>query len=336
MQKQINMQKQIKESEGPALNIRFAPSPNGYLHLGHVYSALISAELAAQFGAVFLLRLEDIDQTRCRAEYSDAIFDDLAWLGLQWPEPVRRQSEHFTTYQTYLDRLEHMGLLYPCFATRKEIKTALQSTYKTPQAWPRDPDGAPLYPGLYRTDLETSCISTEKVQRLRATGHPYALRLNMAKAHHMAREKNNGPLTYEEFTPTGTITPHACTPERWGDVILARKDVPTSYHLAVVVDDALQNISHVTRGEDLRAATDIHRVLQILLDLPAPLYHHHSLILDDLGEKLAKSRKSETLQSLRKQGVLREEIMRRIGFAPRALFSSAPFSARPPLPQKSP
>lgn len=282
---------------------RFAPSPNGYLHLGHALSALVTWATARSFDGRFLLRIEDIDIERCRPEYEAAILEDLAWLGLEWEEPVRRQSDHFDTYRKALGNLETLGLLYPCFATRKEI-AARASPEKT------DPDGTPLYPGLHKR------LTEEEIAARKAAGELFALRLDMEGAIDTARRMQAWPLTFTAFDPAdGKTKQVACNPTRWGDAVIARKDVPTSYHLAVVVDDALQGVTHVTRGLDLLAATDIHCLLQVLLGLPAPAYHHHRLLADDRGRKLSKSDRDTSIASLRADGVTPNGIRRLVGLA---------------------
>ncbi len=260
---------------------RFAPSPNGFLHLGHAFSALLNHELARECGGRFLLRIEDIDLSRARPEFEAAIYEDLAWLGLDWERPARKQSEHFADYFRALERLEALGLLYPCICTRADIARA------APKDGPRDPDGAPLYPGICRNKPRPP------IREVLRTGG-VALRLDMGKALKLAP-----PLAWREFG-VGDV---AARPEQWGDVVLARKDTPTSYHLAVVVDDALQGVTDVVRGKDLFHATSVHRLLQQLLGLPAPDYRHHELLLDARGEKLSKSRESKTLRELRAEGV---------------------------------
>lgn len=279
---------------------RFAPSPNGELHLGHAYSALFTAAAARAAGGRFLLRIEDIDLTRCRPEYETRIYEDLGWLGLQWEKPVRRQSDHFADYAGALARLDAMGLLYPCFASRKQIAEAV--AHAAAPAF--DPDGAPLYPGLFRD------APLADVERRKAAGEPYAIRLDVRKATAAARKKLGGAsLSFRETDGDGGETIHIADPERWGDVVLARKETPASYHLAVVVDDALQGVTRVTRGRDLFAATDMHRLLQTLLDLPEPLYHHHRLITDHDGRKLSKSRRDTSLRSLRAEGKTPTDIL---------------------------
>ena len=274
---------------------RFAPSPNGYLHLGHAYSALLNFDLARESAGRFLLRVEDIDLLRAKPEYEAAIYEDLAWLGLDWERPVRRQSEHFADYAAALERLDAMGLVYPCSCTRGEIAKAAGEDSL------RDPDGAPLYPGTCRG--ETHGAAREILQK-----GGVALRLDMAKARALLGAEVNA-LSWREHRE-GDL---AASPERWGDVVLARKDTPASYHLAVVVDDALQGVTNVVRGADLKPATGLHRLLQRLLGLPAPSYRHHALLLDPEGEKLAKSRSSKTLRDLRTEGLSAGEIREVIG-----------------------
>jgi glutamyl-Q tRNA(Asp) synthetase len=285
---------------------RFAPSPNGRLHLGHAYSALVNERLAARLRGQLLLRIEDIDLSRCRPEFVRGIHEDLAWLGIGFAAEVRRQSEHFEDYRLALDRLDAMALIYPCFCSRQEIRDAVrrrESDAGTP--WPRDPDGAPLYPGTCRA------LDEAEIGRRREAGEAHVLRLAMDRA--LARAAGDS-LSYRIFGETGEERRIIVDPARWGDVVLARKDVPTSYHLSVVVDDALQGVSHVVRGQDLEAATDIHVLLQRLLDLPAPRYHFHRLLSDQSGQKLAKSRLSRSLADLRARGATPEAIRRRLGF----------------------
>ncbi|TMJ05634.1 MAG: tRNA glutamyl-Q(34) synthetase GluQRS [Alphaproteobacteria bacterium] len=284
--------------------LRFAPSPNGYLHLGHALSALIDFEMAQSLGGRYLLRIEDIDATRCRPEFEQAIYEDLAWLGIRWEEPVRRQSDNLDAYAQALGKLEAQGLVYPGFESRAEI--ARHIAQHTGAPWPHDPDGSPLYPGMSK-----QLSPDERASRI-AAGEPYALRLDMSGA-----LNRTGALTWVEI---GT-DPHQehdtlmAQPEKWGDVVLARKDTSTSYHLSVVVDDALQGVTHVVRGQDLYQATSVHRVLQALLGLPPPLYHHHRLILDAEGHKLSKSTRATALRELRRQGRTPADIRRMIGLA---------------------
>jgi glutamyl-Q tRNA(Asp) synthetase len=284
---------------------RFAPSPNGYLHLGHALSALINADMAKAAGGRLLLRIEDIDAARCRPEYEAAIYEDLAWLGIEWEQPVRRQSEHYDDYRAALARLEAMGLVYPSFESRAEI-AALVAARETKAPWPRDPDGAPLYPG------DAKGLAAAERERRMAAGAPYALRLDMPAA--LARA--NG-LTWSEsgVGPAGETGVMAADPAAWGDVIVARKDTPTSYHLAVVVDDAAQGITDVVRGRDLFHATSVHRLLQALLGLPAPRYHHHRLVLDAEGRKLSKSTSATGLRELRARGMTTADIRQLVGLA---------------------
>ncbi len=276
--------------------LRFAPSPNGYLHLGHALSALVTWDAAQKLGGTAYLRIEDIDRNRCKPEFTEAILEDLAWLGLAWPEPVLVQSERFDFYADQANRLRDMDLLYPCFCTRAEIAEHAAGT---------DPDGAPLYPGTCR-----HLSNAERIERLER-GDPVQFRLNTEAA--LAR---TGMLTYSVIGPTISDRPQIryARPGRWGDVVLQRKDTPTSYHLSVVVDDAEQNITHVTRGRDLEAATDIHVLLQMLLGLPTPYYHFHRLLLGDDGGKLAKSRGSQSLRDLRAEGWTADDVRRAVGF----------------------
>jgi glutamyl-Q tRNA(Asp) synthetase len=284
---------------------RFAPSPNGYLHLGHAFSAVLNSDLARETGGRFLLRIEDIDPTRCRSEFEDAIDDDLAWLGLCWEKPVRRQSEHFTEYRAALEKLMALGLVYPAFESRAEI-ARLTAEQEKRAPWPRDPDGAPLYPGTARV------LSSEERTRLTQSGAPYALRLDMAAACACAGQLNWVERGEGPQGETGTV---AANPAAWGDVIIARKETPTSYHLAVVVDDALQGVTEVVRGQDLFWSTSVHRLLQQLLGLPQPAYRHHRLVRDAAGQKLSKSTDATGLRELRAAGVTPAEIRRRVGLA---------------------
>ena len=279
---------------------RFAPSPNGYLHLGHALSALLNADRARAGGGRLLLRIEDIDAARCRPEYEKAIDEDLAWLGLAWERPVRRQSEHLGDYRAALAKLDDMGLIYPSFESRAEIAQLVAQR----EPWPRDPDGAPLYPGNAK-----AMPAAERARRI-AAGAPYALRLDMAAATARA-----GALTWEETGagPSGETGSIAANPGIWGDVVLARKETPTSYHLAVVVDDAAQGVTEVVRGRDLFHATSVHRLLQALLGLAVPHYHHHRLILDAQGNKLSKSTYATGLHELRARGAGAADIRKSVG-----------------------
>jgi len=277
---------------------RFAPSPNGELHLGHAYSALTDYALCRAAGGRFLLRMEDVDPERCRPEYEARIYEDLAWLGIAWEEPVRRQSEHLADYQRATERLGELGLVYPSFLSRSEIAAL------APPDAPRDPDGAFLYPGR-----ESEMDAAEAARRV-AAGEPHALRLRVAKAAALA-----GPLAWSETGrgPAGESGTVAADPTAWGDFVVARRDVPTSYHLAVVVDDALQGVTHVVRGADLFHATSAHVLLQNLLGLPSPRYHHHRLVTDRAGRKLSKSDRDTSLRALREAGASAAEVKRMVG-----------------------
>jgi len=281
---------------------RCAPSPNGPLHLGHALSAILNHEMAAKAGGDFLLRIEDIDQARCTPDFEAGIFADLAWLGLRWQEPVRRQSEHFPAYQEALQALIGRGLVYPAFLTRGEVKARVTAFEAGGRPWPRDPDGTPLYPPDDRKR------DGAERQRLLEAGLRHAWRLDMEKA--MAA--TNGPLHWRE-SGDGERGDIAADPAAWGDVVLSRSDAPSSYHLSVVVDDAVQGITHVVRGLDLFHATSIHRLLQTLLGLPEPLYHHHRLVLDSDGRKLSKSMGDTGIAEWRRQGLSPAELRRRIG-----------------------
>ena len=270
------------------LTTRFAPSPTGFLHLGHAYSALIGWHAAREVGGKFLLRIEDIDVGRCREEFLEAISEDLAWLGLDWDVPVRRQSAHFDDYRAALARLTDAGLIYPCFCTRRDIAAEVARADAAPQG-----EDGPLYPGICRHLSEA-----DRTRRI-AAGDSFALRLDVAKA-----RARTGALSWQD-EERGKI---AAAPESLGDVVLARKDVPTSYHLAVTVDDALQGVTLVTRGVDLFASTHIHRLLQALLDLPVPRYRHHALLTDPSGKRYAKRDKALTLRSLREAGHTPDEV----------------------------
>ncbi|HEX2151900.1 MAG TPA: tRNA glutamyl-Q(34) synthetase GluQRS [Stellaceae bacterium] len=278
----------IVPSTAQAVVTRFAPSPTGYLHLGHVRSALEGWRAARSAGGTFLLRLEDIDHTRCRPEYADAIIEDLAWLGLDWDGPIRRQSEHLADYRAALKRLNELGLLYPCFCTRREIRDEIARAGGAPQG----EAGAP-YPGTCRR-LDPA----ERAARQNEAAD-YALRLDVGAA-----LACTGPLAWCE--DGGRIK---ADPAVLGDVVLARKEVPTSYHLAVTVDDALQGVTLVTRGVDLFTATHIHRLLQAALELPTPRYRHHELLTDAQGRRLAKRDKALTIRAMRESGMSAEDVL---------------------------
>ncbi len=273
---------------------RFAPSPNGLLHLGHALSAILNHDMAKAQNGRFLLRIEDIDPTRSTPEFEAAILEDLSWLGLDWEKPVRRQSDHLDLYREALGKLIKMGVVYPAFLTRGAIKTMVETFEQRGKAWPRDPDGAPLYPP------EERGLSADQQQRMLASGKQHAWRLDVAKAMAVRGE----PLTWQEAGSgpkgeTGIIT---ADPAAWGDVILSRADAPSSYHLSVTLDDALQGVTHVVRGQDLFHSTSVHRLLQRLLGLPEPLYHHHRLILGPDGRKLSKSNRDTGIAAFRAAG----------------------------------
>ncbi len=263
----------------PIVVTRFAPSPTGLLHLGHARAALFASEAASRAGGRFLVRIEDIDRGRCRPEFEAAILEDLTWLGLAWEQPVRRQSEHLDDHRAALDRLARMGLLYPCTCTRAEIRAEIERAHGAPQG-----DGA-AYPGTCRPAVPPAGLPG-------AGARDHALRLDAARAMALA-----GPL---RFVDAGTA--HVVDMSALGDIVLARKDMPTSYHLAVTVDDAIQGVSLVTRGEDLLPSTHVHRLLQALLELPVPAWHHHPLLTDETGRRLAKRDNARSIRSLRESG----------------------------------
>ena len=282
---------------------RFAPSPNGYLHLGHALSALLNFDSARRAGGRFLLRIEDIDVTRCRPEFETAIYEDLAWLGIAWETPVRRQSEHLSEYRDAVEKLAAEGLVYPSFESRGEIaRLVAQREVEAP--WPRDPDGTPLYSGAAKS------LPAGQRARLVKSGALYALRLDIAAARARA-----GDLAWLELGegPDGETGRVAARPQAWGDVILARKEAPTSYHLSVVIDDARQGVTEVVRGEDLFWSTSVHRLLQQLLGLPRPVYRHHRLVRDGEGRKLSKSTLATGLRELRAAGAAPTDIRRGVG-----------------------
>jgi len=282
---------------------RFAPSPNGYLHLGHAYSALLNFDSARQSGGRFLLRIEDIDAVRCKPEFEAAIYQDLGWLGIAWEQPVRRQSRHLADYRDAVEKLSALGLIYPSFESRAAI-AKLVAQREAKARWPCDPDGAPLYPGAAKL------LSPPDRARLIESGVPFALRLDMAAA--CARVGDLGWTEHGEG-PDGETGAVAARPQAWGDVILARKETPTSYHLSVAIDDALQGVTEVVRGQDLFWSTSLHRLLQQLLGLPQPAYRHHGLILDGAGRKLSKSTAATGLRELRAGGTTPAEIRRLVG-----------------------
>ncbi|MFM2278425.1 MAG: glutamyl-Q tRNA(Asp) synthetase [Pseudomonadota bacterium] len=281
---------------------RFAPSPNGELHLGHAYSALMNQDMARKAGGRMLLRIEDIDPQRCRPEFESQIYDDLEWLGLDWEKPVRRQSDHIADYRAALEQLAERKLVYPSFLSRASVKARVAEAEAAGRIWPRDPDGTPLYP------TEERKLDHTLAQARIATGERHLWRLDMDKACALVHSE----IRWTE-TGSGRAETIIADPQVWGDVVLWRWDAPSSYHLSVVVDDALQGVSHVVRGLDLYQATPVHRLLQVLLDLPEPIYHHHRLVLDEDGHKLSKSIGSTGLHSLRQAGFSPSDIRRRIG-----------------------
>ncbi|MFN3574623.1 MAG: tRNA glutamyl-Q(34) synthetase GluQRS [Phenylobacterium sp.] len=275
---------------------RFAPSPTGYLHRGHAFSALTAFEAARAAGGTFLLRIEDIDVTRARPAFEAAIFEDLAWLGLSWPTPVRRQSEHMADYEAALERLRARGLVYRCFRTRREIAQTMASA---PHGAMEQFRGAPLPP-------------EEEAERL-DRGEPFAWRLSLAAAEARLAGFDRLSFVEEGQGPSGEHGNIAARPELGGDVVLARKDVGVAYHLAVVVDDALQGVTHVIRGQDLFEASHVQRLLQALLDLPTPVYRHHRLLVGPDGKRYAKRDRAETLRALREAGVTPAELRAEMG-----------------------
>ena len=283
----------------PPFVTRFAPSPTGYLHRGHAYSALCGFAAARAVGGRFLLRIEDLDETRVRPEYEAAIYEDFGWLGLDWERPVRRQSEHRADYAAALGQLRDKGLLYRCFKTRRELMEAAASA-------PHGPEAAP-----YRGAALPEAEEAERLGR----GEPFAWRLSLDGARAVLGGAWGNLVFVEEGAgPDGETGRIQAEPERLGDVILSRKDIGVAYHLAVVVDDALQGITHVIRGHDLFEAAHIQRLLQALLGLPTPIYRHHNLLTDDTGQRLAKRRGSESLRDLRLAGADPADIWRELGF----------------------
>lgn len=284
--------------------VRFAPSPNGLLHLGHARSALENWRTARQNDGTFLLRIEDIDTDRCRPEYEAAIFEDLHWLGLEWPVPVRRQSEHFEDYRNALAQLQAMGLVYPAFLSRAESARVIAAEESGGTIWPRDPDGAPHYPGTERN------MAPSERQRRVDSGEPFAWRLDMRAACAGLGERLQWVETSDGSSEGAQRTIDA-DPATWGDVVLARRDTPTSYHLSVTVDDHIQGITDVIRGRDLYEATSVHRLLQTLLGFEAPRYRHHALVTDGSGRKLSKSDGDTAIASLRESGMSPDWVMQR-------------------------
>jgi len=289
------------ETQTPPV-FRFAPSPNGALHLGHAYSALLNYQMAREAGGTFLVRIEDIDRERCRPELEAQMLLDLEWLGLEWDDQPRRQSENFEDYRAALAELDSAGLIFPSFMSRSDIQRAVKDMGKI---WPTDPDNAPLYPGNEKQWSKQKRMAHEAQSPVRNW------RLSMDEA----IVRCGGMLHWTEtgFGPGGETGKVTARPQDWGDVVIARAAVATSYHLSVVVDDAAQGVTHVVRGLDVFHATSVHRVLQQLLDLPVPHYHHHRLVLDDNGRKLSKSDHDTSLSALRAAGLQPADIKRMVG-----------------------
>ena len=287
----------VPEPGEPPFVTRFAPSPTGLLHLGHAYSALFAQQTAQACGGRFLLRIEDIDHTRCRAEFEQAMLDDLRWLGLRWEAPAARQSTRIDAYQAALARLRREALVYPCFCTRQQIRTEIQHSASAPHG----PSREAIYPGTCRE------LDANEAARRIARGQPHAWRLNVARA-----VERTGELFWHDVRGGW----QACRAIEFGDVVLARKDVPTSYHLAVTLDDAAQEVTLVTRGEDLFHATHVHRLLQAVLDLATPHYYHHNLVAGPDGQRLAKRNRSVSLRYFRERGESPEGVFAKLGLAP--------------------
>jgi glutamyl-Q tRNA(Asp) synthetase len=282
-------------------NTRFAPSPNGYLHLGHVYSASVASKLAQISGGKFFIRIEDIDLGRCKKEYEENIYKDLNWLEIKYEENIIKQSECFDNYERYVKKLRDLNLIYPCWASRSEIKKTILKKSSSKTSWPIDPDGQYIYPEIYKN------ISKAERSNLMLSGSKFSWRLNVKKAMNFAQEKLGNKIFFEELglEPKGK---RILEPNLYGDFIIARKEIPTSYHLSVTVDDAEQGINLVTRGLDIYPATSIHRLLQIILNLPETKWYHHNLLREDSGEKLSKTNKSTSIKSLRDKKIKKDEI----------------------------
>ena len=281
---------------------RFAPSPNGRLHLGHAFSALLNRKLAREAGGRLLLRIEDIDLVRCTPELEQLLLEDLQWLGFHWDEEPLRQSDRLDIYGEHLARLKNLGLVYPAFMSRSEVSRHIRQKQAEGMDWPRDPDGAAHYPGFDRL------MNSEVRNAMLAEGRPHAWRLDMQKALSLVHE----PLHWEEEL-AGRKEKIIADPAQWGDIVLSGKYIPASYHLASVVDDTLSGVTHVVRGRDLYWATSVHRLLQELLGFEAPHYHHHDLVLDATGRKLSKSDRDTSLGELRGSGLTAEDIRTKIG-----------------------
>jgi len=282
-------------------NTRFAPSPNGYLHLGHAYSALISSKLARKSGGKFFIRIEDIDLGRCKKEYEESIYKDLSWLEIKYEKNIIKQSECFDKYERFIKRLRDLNLIYPCWASRSEIKKFILSKSINKTSWPIDPDGQYIYPKIYKD------ISKAERSNLMLSGLDFSWRLDIEKAMSFAQEKLGNKIFFEEIglEPKGK---RILEPNLYGDFIIARKEIPTSYHLSVIIDDAEQDINLVTRGLDIYPATSIHRLLQIILNLPETQWYHHNLLREDSGRKLSKTNKSTSIKSLRERKIKKDEI----------------------------
>ncbi len=291
-------------SEQPVF--RFAPSPNGELHLGHAYSALLNFELAREAGGKILLRIEDIDTARCTPQLEKQMLKDLEWIGFEWDEPPIRQSDRFDSYRTALLELETRGLVYPSSMSRSEIKRKVSILEERGDPWPRDPDGSPLYPGHER---ETPL---EERPKLEAVLGLQVIRLDMKAAKRLVSDEIS--WIEDGYGPGGETGLVTANPERWGDVVLARRDTPTSYHLACVLDDADQGVTNIVRGADLFHATSVHRVLQLLFELPQPKYHHHDLLMENKLRKLSKSKQDTSLRELRETGMTRQAVRELVGF----------------------
>ncbi len=282
-------------------NTRFAPSPNGYLHLGHAYSAFISSELAKKSCGKFFIRIEDIDLGRCKKKYEENIYKDLNWLEIKYEKNIIKQSECFDKYERYIKKLRDLNLIYPCWASRSEIKKFILSKSINKTSWPIDPDGQYIYPKIYKD------ISKAERSNLMLSGLDFSWRLDIEKAMSFAQEKLGNKIFFEEIglEPKGK---RILEPNLYGDFIIARKEIPTSYHLSVIIDDAEQGINLVTRGLDIYPATSIHRLLQIILNLPETQWYHHNLLREDSGRKLSKTNKSTSIKSLRERKIKKDEI----------------------------
>ena len=282
-------------------NTRFAPSPNGYLHLGHAYSAFISSELAKKSCGKFFIRIEDIDLGRCKKKYEENIYKDLNWLEIKYEKNIIKQSECFDKYERYIKKLRDLNLIYPCWASRSEIKKFILSKSINKTSWPIDPDGQYIYPKIYKD------ISKAERSNLMLSGLDFSWRLDIEKAISFAQDKLGNKIFFEELglEPKGK---RIIEPNLYGDFVIARKEIPTSYHLSVIIDDAEQDINLVTRGLDIYPATSIHRLLQIILNLPETQWYHHNLLREDSGRKLSKTNKSTSIKSLRERKIKKDQI----------------------------